>query len=656
MPAEDVVEKVGDVDNPSEASDEVKLWRKRKNVALNAYEEWEKDGQVKRSYNYWRGKQRENATDHLGQQRAIVNKIHADVANRQPALYFYRPYARITPQPELVDTPGSSIEENTTLLQDTVNHLIRIPTTKFDMSTRCAVLEAEWAMGCVEVGYDVDFMESPAAPKPPLKEDEKTKSTESPELRAPEEEQAETPESEDDKLEREIQELRQSVKKEQFFVKHIPANQVMIASSDKPHLLDNDWVGYWEDVNVEDVKRSPAYGPKAKNLKPRTGKDEDTPYTKEDDDEGESEIKKIRLYKFWDLRSNEKIVMAEGHPIFLFRKEFKRCPLKFMRYDIDPYHFYPMPPLMHKLGPQDEYNHSREYLRRVRNGTVPLYTYDEDAIEAEDMKKLEKGVMGAYIKRKAGTPGQDVISPVNQPSLSENAMNTLTISEKEFADVGSVGGDGRVPQSKTATQAKIAESKDQAQDNFARVQVATFLAEVSKELLMSAIDNMILDQWVGINVEPDALYADIASQQVQQQYRQITSQKLRQASQGIEWDLDVDVESLSPVSEEEKFQKWMQGLSFIGNPGMAMVFAASPDLLKHTLTLMGMKSSKEQEMIVQGLAAVAQQQQAAQQPGQGSPPNPRGASPQPGGAQPGQPAPGGPQPGGPVGPGASPPA
>ena len=638
-----------------EPTDEVKLWRKRKRSAVDLYEKWFEECQVKKSYNYWRGHQYENPFDNMGRPKAMVNKIHADVANRQPSLYFYRPYARITPQPELADTPGTDIDEQVQLLQDTVNHLIRVSGTQFDPSTRLAVLESEWAFGCVEIGYDAKYLESPVAPRPALKEDDKTKAARTIEFGQPEDRE-DTPDPEEDEDEIELQAIRESIEREQFYVKHIPSTQVLVSESNRPILENNDWVGYWEDIPVEDVKRSTAYGKAAKNIKPRTSED-DKEYTSDtDDDDGPSETKKVRVYKFWDFRNREKIVIAEGHPIPLLKAEFKRCPLKFLRYDVDPYEFYPMPPLMHKLGPQDEYNHSREYLRKVRNGTVPLFTFDEDAITLENMQKLEKGVFGTYIPRKANTPGSDVISPVNQPSLSENALQTLTISDKEFSDVGAVGGEGKVPQSKTATQAKIAETKNQAQDNYARTLVAAFLADVAKELLMCAIDNMALEQWVAINVAPDSMYADVSTEEVVQRYRGVTAMALQQASKSVEWDLDVDIESLSPVSEEEKFQKWMQGLSFIGNPSFAMVFAAAPELLKHTLKLMGLRSAREQEMILTGLGNLMQQQmamnaQAAE--GGGSQPNPRGVSPQPGGGAPGQPSPGGPQPGGPTGPGAS---
>ena len=119
------------------------------------------------------------------------------------------------------------------------------------------------------------------------------------------------------------------------------------------------------------------------------------------------------------------------------------------------------------------------------------------------------------------------------------------------------------------------------------------------------------------------------------------------------------MESLSPVSEEEKFQKWMQGLSLFGNQPMAMLFSVSPELLRHTLDLLGIKVAQDQMLILQAMQQVVQMQQALAMQGQNATP---GISPQAGSQKPGNPA-GGPQPGAPgapkppqppTGPGASP--
>jgi hypothetical protein len=214
-----------------------------------------------------------------------------------------------------------------------------------------------------------------------------------------------------------------------------------------------------------------------------------------------------------------------------------------------------------------------------------------------------------------------------------------------------------VTSTKTATQAKIAEVKEQVQEGWDRMVFAKWLASIVEELLMLAIDNMVSDQWVAINVAPDSAMADQEAEAINQTFMKLTSQKLADAANGMEFDLDIDMESLSPVTEEERFQKLMQAITFIGNPQYAMVFSAVPQLLKIVLKYMGIRSGTELALIQQGLQAVVQMQMQAAQAG--AAPGP-GVSGQPGSGAPGQPSPeaqlgtpGGPQPGGPAGPGAS---
>jgi hypothetical protein len=446
----------------------------------------------------------------------------------------------------------------------------------------------------------------------------------------------------------ELDSLKQALQNERFYVKHIPAKQVLISNSDMPILECNDWVGYWEDVPLEDVKRATAYENTA-DLKACTHDPEAGKVTLSTDGEfADGTADKVRLYRIWDLRTGEKIVTARGHDKFLMRKRVKRCPLKFLRFDIDPCHFLPRPLILSKLDPQDEYNASREYLRKIRNGTVPRYTYDEDAVTAANMMKLESGEQGTYVPRKSGT--MDPITPINQPSFSENAIQTLTLSDKEFADVGGVGNDAKIASSKTATQAKIGEAKNQAQDSADRQIVAEWLADIARELLALAIDNMSVDRWIAVNVAPDSQFAPQLADRVNQTFARVNSEILSDASKGIQWDVVIDIENLSPVSEEEKSQKFMAGLQLMGNPPIARLLSVSPELLEFTLKGMGIRSGRQLGLITTAVQTVVQMEQQLAMAGQNAAP---GVSPQAGGPKPGAPTTPNPQPGGPAGPGSS---
>ena len=639
------------------------VWKKRIAAAKDTRDKWEADNRVRECYSYYKGEQLVERFDEFGNRRAQINKIHPEVRNNLPSLYYYRPFLRLTAAPEMTDEPGTEIAADTQLLQDTVNHLVRDPKTMFRASTFLALKEAHWSMGIVEVGYDANFVDVPGAEKPPLKEKEET-----PTEANAKEQGVEVPAevgkdalglsvdagSDDASILAEVSKLKGSLASERFFVKHIPAKRVLVSISNMPILENNDWIGYYEDVPLEDVKRATAYE-NTVNLTPNTG---DPDRSDDDWNEATGSTDRVRLYKIWDLRTKQKLVYAEGHDQWLMRKSYARCPLKFLRFDIDPYEFRPRPLILSKLGPQDEYNQSREFMRKERISRVARYTYDEDGIDKAELQKLESGVGGVYVPRKGGS-AENVIAPIAQPTMTEGAIQSITLSDKEFSDVGGVGGDARVASTKTATQARIAETKNQVQDSFDRLVVAEWLADIGRELLALAIENMNLDQIVAINMAPDSQFAPQIGQKISQQFARINAEKLGKASEGIAWDVIIDLESLSPVSEEEKFQKWMQGLSLFGNPPMARLFSVSPELLRHTLDLLGIKVAQDQMLILEAMQKVVQMEQMLAAAGQNAAP---GVSPQGGATKPGNPA-GGPQPGAPgapqppqppTGPGASP--
>jgi len=641
--------------------DYVKTWKKRIDSSKKLKEKWEKDNRVEEQYNYWVGNQLVEPFDQHGNRRAQINKIHPEVRNNLPALYFYRPFARLTTAPEVGNDPGSEVDAQTSLLQDTANHLIRDPETRFEEATHLALKESHWAFGLVEVGYSAEFKDAPNADRPPLKESKDTKTAgksssygnEPSSIGKPESDMATVDptamvdDADYDAMLQEVAQLKSSLKSEKFFVKYIPAKQALISITDKAILDENDWVGYYEDVPLEDVKRSKGYK-NLKDLKAATG---DSERDKSNDSfcEETGTPKSVRLYKIWDLRTKTRYVFAEGHDKCLLQETYRRVPLKFLRFDVDPYHFFPRPPLLSKLGPQDEYNDSREYLRKVRKGTVPRYTYDEDAVEPAQMQKLERGEMGTYIPRKGGT--SQVIEPVNQPSFSENAIQTLTLSDKEFSDVGGVDGDAQIAQSKTATQAKIGEAKLQAQDTYERTLVAQWLASVVRELLSLAIERMNIDRWVAINVPADSIYQQQIAADVSQKFEKINANILADEAAGVRWDVIIDVETLSPVSEEEKFQKLVTGLQTLSSPPLARLFSVSPPLMKMFLDGLGIKSAKDQEIIASSMQQVVQMEMMLAAQSQNSS---TGVSGQTAPGQPAAPSPGGgPQPGGPAGPGAS---
>jgi len=627
--------------------EEIATWFKRWAAAEKVKATWEKQKRVEDCYAYWDGNQLKDPYDRAGDRRAQVNRIHPMVRQQIPALYFYRPYARIHAAPERADTPGTTVDDQAQLLQDTANSFIRDPKIGYRENTFLGLKESFWAMGVVEVSYTASFLDTNEG-RPALLETEDTKAADG--QVKDEAGLSVGPDSDIQSLIAERERLKKSLREEKFFVKYIPCKQVFVSASDKPRLWDNDWVGYWEEFPFNDVKKCEAYN--TRGFKEGMGADSESDKEAIKSREEAGDPKTVRLYKLWDLRTNMRYVFCRGFDTYLLEEKYTRLPLFFLRPDIDPYHFYPRPLLLNLLGPQDEYNDSREYLRLVRKGTRPRWTYDEGMSE-EQIRKFESGEFGVMIPRPTGM--QSPITPVEQPTYSDTALRTLTLSEKELVDTSGVGGNAQLPQTRTATQAKIGEVKEKALDSYDRMTMADWLGDIANEIVQLAIDYLSLDKWVAVNVAPDSTLALQDSSAVSQMYTQINADRLSLTSRGINWTLVIDMDSLSPVSEQEQLQDWMQGISLLINPGAARLFSVSPELLKRTLSLMKVRSARDQQLILDAMQRVVQMEMMLAAQSQNAQP---GVSPQGGTGAPGKPAPPppaspNPQPGGPAGPGAS---
>jgi hypothetical protein len=582
---------------------------KRIRAAEKARDEWESRYEVVRCRNYWAGLQREDDADAGGERKAIVNRIMPTLRTRIPSLYFYYPFARVVASPSKSDTPGATVDDKAQLLQDTANALLRDPRCGLKEQTLISLKEAHWAFGCIEVGYSADFIDNPALKDaaPPLQEDKDTEG---------------------------VEPYKKIVKEEWFWTRRIPPRQIIVSAPESTVVEENDWIGYWEFQNVEDVKKAPAYS-NTRELK-GSGSDE----KKEGDtDTGAQDV---RLYKVWDLRTKCRYVFAEGHDKPLLKQDYERLPLFFLRFEVEPDRFRPIPPIYGWLGAQDEYNDSREFLRLQRKTRVPRYTVAEGGVLPEEMQKFEDNEPNVWIKRLQNTTG-DVISPVMQPNMSDSALQSLTLSRQEFDEVTGVGAESRQQASSgTATQAAIMNQRQTINDSFDRALVADWLGKIARELVLLAIDKMTLPRWIQLNSDPYSPMFQQDAMNIANQYQQITLQELQNADSDLRWDVSIDVESLSPVSEQEKQAQWMQILTVISNPAVAPLLAMSPELLKRTLDLNGVKNAKDQAAIGMALQAQAQMQAQMAQAKMGGPPGvaPMGGQPTgPGGPGPTMPQP-----------------
>lgn len=615
---------------------QIKRWQRRINDAVKAKQKWAKAYMVEKGKRYYKGFQRsqDDMVDAKQNPKVQVNLIGPTIATRLPNQYYYHPYAKVVGSPAISDTPGQEIEDKAQLLQDTANTIIRDPATGFKRETLMALKEAQWMFGVIETGYSADFIDNPLFKRPALVENEQDAEeiTAQPDAKPPDGVQPRGMDPQD------IESLELLISDEQFFVKRIPPETFYISISGNPWLEANDWCGYYEWMYVEDVRESPAFKnteklkatgyissdyTSASNPEPPKGIGDDPEPTGDQDREGQ-----CKVWRIWDMRQKTKYTFAEGkgNDKFLRVEKYRHLPIHILTFDDQSDDCYPTPPVFAMIGMQDEYNDTREMMRVFRGVVIPRYLA-EMSLDPSERSKLENGPPGviAYVQSLSG--GMPV-QPVAQPQMDAGLIRALSVTKSDFNETSRSSGEARGnADSDTATQAQIINQRDMVKETWDRQRVAEWLGSIIRSLLLLAIDRMSLPMWVLRNADPQATGFMVEAQKISQMYREITYSDLEEVDRVLRWDVNVDVESLSPMTEDTRRAQWQQVIATLSNPAIAMLLSKSPELTELTLTYFGIRSMRDRQAIFQALGIVSQQAMMGAAPGN---PNPQPAPGNPG--------------------------
>lgn len=595
--------------------DRVRRLHERITAANTVFDRWSRRYETDRLYDYYCGEQWKGypaPTYDPAYQPYTANLVYSSIETQQPTLLFHRPTVKIEPRPPFADDPASMVAERAKLAQDTVQTYIDKPTVHYKEHTLLALRDANFLFGVVEVGYTSDWIDNPHAGKPVLKKD-----SDDPML-----DDAGVPLTHPDKI----------PKSEDLFVRRLDPRDFRVSLSDRPLLDENDWVGYREWHYVEDVKRNPRYKNTA-NLK-ASGEARDMPRVTEEG-EREKHAGMVCLWKLWDVRSRYKCVIAEGHDKYLLEHE----PWTYLPFAVLKFHdlrgFYPLPPVFNWLSPQDTVNEVRESRRVHRRRFYRRYTVFKGGMDHEELLKLERGGDGVYAERR--TP-EDPIKAVEDAPLGPDTDKDLIEAREDFERVSGAGSAAMgSSEGDTATEANIVDVRLRIRESAARARVADWQSEICRIMLLTIRDKMQLPIWIQENADPLALSAAQESgdpqahlgaiaeiMRVMQTWKQITAQDLGAG----ELDVQVDITSLSPITEDAQRVAWNEVLALITNPALSMLLAMSEPLLRKTLRFYGVTSERDIAEIATVLknqammAALAQANAAA--PGVGSLAKPAG--------------------------------
>jgi hypothetical protein len=567
----------------------VGFWQTRTESANKIYEQWEDKYYCDECEKYWQGEQWANETDDLAKKHYVINMVFPSIEIKIPSLLFYRPQVKIKPRPARADDMGSTAAARARLQEDTVNTFIADKRLRFREELTLALRESFFRFGVIEVGYSGDFIDNPLLSKPELTDEERQVAA-APRILNPD-----------------------NPSPESIYIKRIPAKQFRVGVNSKNQMERCDWVGYYEDHYISDIKNNPNYkntsGLKATG-KIKDGLDGRLSEPSDRDVDG-NQIGKdtIRVWKIWDMRAKKKRIFGQGSDKFFSEESFDYLPFAAYRQYENLDDWYPLPPVFNWLHPQNEKNEIRE-MRKIHRRRFNRRYLRGPEVDPTELEKLEDSPDGTFIEVPDTT--KSIVALQDAP-LDRGHVLDEQEAKSDFREISGVGAEqrGEADANVTATQANIVSANSQIRSSYQRQQVSEWIADAAWLILKTIADKMALPFWIQQNIDPNGPNAQQAAMQVTQDWKQVTSTQLGD----IEYDITVDVTSMTPVADEGEKQQWLQALQLVVAQPMIVT---SEILLRKTLGYFNIRNENDiAEIRKAGMMMMAMQQAMAQQKQQG---------------------------------------
>jgi len=196
----------------------------------------------------------------------------------------------------------------------------------------------------------------------------------------------------------------------------------------------------------------------------------------------ENEI--VVLYEIYDLKHDEVLTLArgaedilrgpepipegvDGHPYVVYKTNERRSK------------FYPVPTIFNWMGPQFEYNLTRNQTAIHRKRFNRKYGYLKDRIDPAELDKLKDGEDGIYVMFNA----EGAVEPIKDAPLDPAVYFDTKVLKEEFMEISHVG---KLQRSQTgaesATEAEIVERRSREGEIDEHEAMMEFLSEIARKL------------------------------------------------------------------------------------------------------------------------------------------------------------------------------
>jgi hypothetical protein len=546
--------------------DLMKVWASNIETANRRYFTWANKFRTGECEEYYYGEHWEELDDEDAYRAYVTNEIFTAIDLRAPSLLFDTPIFAIRPKPSKTNFDPDAAAQRSNLREHVINYFAGHPKTSLSEATELCVLDAHFRFGVVEVGYSADWIDNPNAQAPVLEQDRGGETSVDPEV-------AYVP--------------PQIPAKERVYTKHIPAENFRVGGLERAESLDRcSWCGYWEWYRYDDIVASYDVEPGGSGYVSWDFSFSSRDVNEVLDDEIQEMMKNTSLckvWKIWDNREKVKLTIVEGPNIIIRRENFKRLPLFDLRFRKRLKSWYPIPPVYNWLSPQDEMNEIREVARQHRKRFVRKFLMSKGAIDEHNKELLVNGGDGTIAETKDSTVDPaGVLVPLPSPDLGAQHHEMLQISRIDFDNVAGITPQQRgQATSGTATETNIINNQSSIRETRDKHVVAKWLCAIGKEILLQAKEKLVDDILIPITADVDEQTSPIGEFELTKtRWMEINTDMLGDE----DMEVNINVSSLSPISNEEDKRKFLEFLGILTNyPPLNL----SPVLVREVATKVG---------------------------------------------------------------------
>lgn len=582
-------------------------WSERINYANRNYNAWSIAFKCPVLEDYYEGKQWKFNT-YFSSDPYVTNLVFSTIEIKAANLLLSYPKYTLTPRPGNSDYNQEEAIQSAQLKEDVLNTITLDEKEALGNLMELVFLDSQFRFGVVEVGYAADWVRNPLATPPQLQHEENVVG--------------------DDGLDGFVEIDNPKILKmptelpdnEKIYFKHIPSQRFRVGKHGAQELERSDWCGYYEFINLHDLKVIDGIDSEALNAAPTASTLDANAknYTSKGLNEEGKDPNGVKVWHIWDIRAKERLLILDSNGEIIWKDTFKRLPIKDLRWHRRLRSWYPMPPVYNWLSPQNEYNETREMMRSHRKRFIRKFQIIGDEIEQEEIDKFTNGEDGAMVR----VPTRDAIQPIQNPTLDATVADALVISKSDFNEVsGTTNQDRGAADRTTATEAQRLGQKADVRDSSESSRILKFMGLLGREALLLAKERFVEGTWARLTNDPGEQLGE--EMQTNPAYKWVTTEDL---DDGYDFGLDVEIVSSSPVRNEDEKGKFVAFLAIVNQfPQIAL----SPTLVREAAFRCGYRNErviKEMQKMAM-VTMLGMQQQQEQQGGGGATAIPPGNKP-----------------------------